>query len=251
MQTIISLATNIYTYTILLGALSALYCAWSLARRQYLSVNKLFNLVTLSFFFGWLSAAVIQHFILHGFTLPAESAVLWAHPRPIVVATSYIAIAIITARYIRAIHYPYWRTIDMVASSLAVFVAWIVIGWVILNPTMVAAATGAVAILSAITVIVSCTRFKRSGLATGLHILAVFVVVGMSRFAIPSWQETTTIVEWTAVGIGGLAGLIIIGLRILSRSHQIILQEMPRGVSRSFYDTFNRAFRHKQLPKEG
>lgn len=244
---IFEIITNPLSYALPIGGLAAMYAGWSLARRQFLSVNKIFNLITISVLFGWLTGLIIQLTSLSITLNSFNFSHLWVHPRPLVVLGGYIVMALAASRYIRAIRYPYWRTIDMLSAALAILLTFLLLGWSIqmleLWPFVIT--VGAMA--SAGVVVWTTVKTERYGLATGLHLATVFVTVGTARLLVPAWQEITTNVEWTAVIIGGVAGVTVMVLRASSRSEKAILQDIPRGVSQSFRDTFSRAFRSKQV----
>lgn len=247
MEQLFSLLVNPFAYLVPLGVVAAMYTSWALARRQYLSVNKLFNATFFALVFGWAAAWLVQVLLTSTAFDRLDLWDLWIHPRPIIVLTGYIAIAFVVSRYILSIRYPYWRTMDMVSAALAVFLAALSIGWAIQDPQLGAFVTAIIAVVAAAAIIGAQIRWGRHGIVTAVHLLTLFGVVSVTRFLIPSWQQSTTNVEWTAIGLGGIWGLGLLAIRISNRSERVILQDIPRGVSQGFQDTFTKAFKSKRI----
>ena len=249
MTDIISILTNPMLYISLFGLLACLYTAWTIARRQYLGVDKLFNAVSLALLSGWVAAVVAQWLASQHPWNQITLADAWVHPRPIAVFVGYAAIALIASRYIMKIRYPYWRTMDMVALSLTVFGMIMVVGWSLTRLELGSLVASVVALLGSAVLIMVYSKIERHGLATGLHLVVFFSIILSARFLIPSWQESLTSVKWF-LDVGGLLiGVTIVILRASTKSEKIILQDIPRGVSQGFQETFTRAFKNKHSSK--
>jgi len=250
MDIFISIVTNPITYAFIFGLLTMFYTAWTLAHRQYLGVEKLFNLVSIALVTGWVSSLATQWVVTQQSFAAISLQSFWIHPTSIVVLAGYTGISLIASRYILKIRYPYWRTMDMLAISLAVFETIAIIGWSITQIELGSLAAVTASIVSLGIILLIYFKVERHGLATGIHLMTIFGVLILTRLLIPSWQESMTGVEW-ALDIGGiLLGLTLSILRVSSRSEKVILQDIPRGVSQSFQETFTRAFKSKQQAKK-
>lgn len=234
-------------YAVIIGVLGGLYTVWSLARRQYLSVDKLFNTLSLAICAGYAASLITQSVINQVWQRPLTLSDLWINPRSLVVLVAVIAMFLVSSKYITSIRYPYWKVMDMLALGLTVVIWCLLAGWLVIQPHW-----GSIIAVASMLFIIGglfylYVRVDRPGLTFAVHITTLFMLTAGIRHIITSWQLSMSGVEWIAEGLGVALGLLLVGLRVSARSEKVILQDIPRGVSQSFRDTFTRTFKYRQL----
>ena len=250
MNQFIAILTNPLLYTGVLGILGAFYAIWAMARQQYLGVDKLFNLLALSLAAGWFASWVAQSLSNKIWEEQLNFGQLWISPQPVVALIGYIGIWLVATRYIRSIRYPYWRLMDMLFVSLALLQSALFIGWAIEQFSWY---TGVAAVTTAVLVAVLTllyTKLQRSGIIAGLQSALLFGLLLALHLTVPTWQGQSGSVEWIADIVGIILGVTLVALRISARSEKAILQDIPRGVSQSFHETFTRAFAKKDTDQK-
>lgn len=245
MDQFIAILTNPLFYTGILGMLVAFYAIWAMARQQYLGVDKLFNLLALSLAAGWFASWATQSLSNKIWEVQLNLGQLWVNPQPIVALMGYIGIWLVATRYIRSIRYPYWRLMDMLFVSLALLQSSLFIGWAIEQLSWHTGAAAVVATILAAALAFLYTKLQRSGIIAGLQSALLFGLLLALHFTVPTWQGQLGGVEWIADIVGIILGITLVALRISARSEKAILQDIPRGVSQSFHETFTRAFAKK------
>jgi hypothetical protein len=250
MNEIIAIAANPILYTCIVGTLVAFYTIWTLAKQQYLGVDKLFNLLALALASGWFGGWVVQSITNRIWESPLALDQLWVHPKPLVTLFGYIVIWLVATRYIRTIRYPYWRLMDMLFIAVAIIQSGLLLGWTINHFSWLGASVLAIAIVSNGALLWLYSKIKRSGIIAGLQAGIFFSLILALHLMLPAWQGRGSGVEWVADGVGIILGITLVLLRISARSEKVILQDIPRGVSQNFSETFTRAFNKKIIKQE-
>ncbi len=250
MNQLIALITNPILYTAFGGIVAAFYAVWTFARQHYLGVDKLFNLLALSLAAGWFGGWIVQSIVNRIWESRLSLDQLWVHPKPMVALVGYIGIWLVATRYIRSIRYPYWRLMDILFIALAIVQSALLLGWTIeqFDWAMVIALVGA--LLLTIGLVWLYGKTQRSGIVAGVQSAGFFGVLLVLYYMVPAWQGQSGSVEWIADVVGIVLGVTLVVLRISARSEQAILQDIPRGVSQNFYETFTRAFSKKPTNSE-
>ena len=250
MSQLIAILTNPLLYTGILGILAAFYVIWTFARQQYLGVDKLFNLLALSLAAGWFTSWVVQSIANRIWETELSLSQLWVSPQPLVALAGYIGIWLAATRYIRSIRYPYWRLMDMLFVSLALLQSALFVGWTIGEFNLYTGVAAVVTIILAATLALVYTKLQRSGIVAGLQSALLFGLLLTLHLMVPTWQGQLGGVEWIADIVGIILGITLVALRISARSEKVILQDIPRGVSQSFHETFTRAFAKKDTDQK-
>lgn len=250
MNELIAIITNPILYAAIIGTLIAFYAIWSLARQQYLGVDKLFNLLALSLAAGWFTSWATQSLTNRIWESQFALSQLWVNPHPLVVLVGYIGIWLVATRYIRSIRYPYWRLMDMLFIALSIIQSALMVGWTVTKFSWSAAIISVVAIIVSSALVLLYSKLHRSGIVAGLQSATFFGLILVLHLTAPAWQEQISGVEWIADGVGIILGITLVVLRISVKSEKTILQDIPRGVSQSFQETFTRAFNKKPIHKK-
>ena len=250
MDTLFAILTNPLVYAGLLGGLGAYYAVWAATRKQYLSVNKLFNLFTLMMVSGLVAAMVLQMVQLQSWQDGWQWHDAVVHLRPWTSVIAYVVLYLAGLRYLREIRFPYWRSLDIASLGLTVWWMCMCVGWAVYvwHWARLVAVMGA--LIGGVGIIWLYRKVDKPGLISALHISWFFGILTLMHYMIPAWQESLSVVEWIVDGSGIAVGVLIVVFRLSAKSEKMLLQDIPRGVSQGFRDTFSRAFKPADSSKD-
>ena len=206
------------TITVAIALLLAFYLVWALARQHYLGVYQQFDILAISLSAGIVSAFLAQLVYPSHLSLPwppDRAAQALSQPFTIVALfAAYLGSGLATWRYIRRIHYPYWRVMDVNVLGLSL----VALGWmagIIVQQYSIPLVVGTIfwAIICAI-LLIAYHRVDRPGVTVGLHLASMWLMVIGLQYALVSWQGNGSIVEYALATTAALVGLGVVILRL-------------------------------------
>jgi hypothetical protein len=237
-------------YSTLIALIAAFYIAWAMARQQYLGVYQHFDVLALTLIFGIAGIFAGQIFFPGYLNAPWPPVhIAEALQRPFLITSlsfGYILAGLATWRYIRRIHYPFWRVMDTNVLAVSLIVLGWLLGEVIAMPSVpLAVAAGGWALYFVASLLIY-QRLERPGLLSGLHVVAIAAMCGALQFTLVSWRGMLSIVEYSTVALGIFLGLVVIVIRLRVSVPHTALPQLPVGVSQKFRETFSRALLFRQ-----
>lgn len=237
-------------YSTLIALVVAFYMAWALARQQYLGVYQHFDVLALT-----LVAGIVGLFGLQ-IVYPGYINAPWplgnvsqALRQPFLItslAFSYLMAGLVAWRYVRRIHYPFWRVMDTNVLAVSLVVLGWLLGEVIAAPSApLAVAAGGWAFYFVISLLLY-QRLERPGIVSGLHLVAISAMCAALQFTLGPWRGMLSIVEYGTAGLGIFLGLLVIVIRLRVSVPHTTLPQLPVGVSQKFRETFSRALLFRQ-----
>jgi hypothetical protein len=240
-HTVVEIFLSPWLYVSAFGYIIAAYTAWKIGRKQYWQSD-----VTFSFVHLWLVGALFGDVLFWSLWQ-----LLHMHPGILVPWLSIAGIQLggwtCVAIYTRRVHYPWWRVVDLLALSVSTGLVPLSSFLFIRQPTLTDLVVCIGSLLMTITLwllyyLNQQAEIPIQGRIFGFHLVEAGIIVIAVGLLKTSWQQSGGLVELLLCSIGSTIGLGIIILRSSARSRKVILETLPRGVSQSFRETFNRAF---------
>jgi hypothetical protein len=201
-------------------------------------------------------AAAICQILFPGYlslptSLPEVTANLQQPFTAVSLLSAYGAALLVAWRYLRHIHYPFWRMMDSnVIGVTLVGLGWLV-GTLIRQPNIVLGAITVALALIFLALLAIYQKIERPGLVSSGHVIAVFTLCLTVQYLLVPWQGTSSVVEYAAGSIGVMAAVAALSVRLRQRTTQASLVQIPNGVSQKFRETFSLLLSRQPSTKDG